>query len=253
MGKAYKNSNVIMSSKVKLGVNIDHVATLRNARGEAYPSVLKAAQIVEAAGGDGITVHLREDRRHIRDADVFEIRKNVKLPLNLELAATEEMLRIALQVKPNACCIVPERRQELTTEGGLDVENNFKHLSDFAKALKGAGILTSLFINADEKAVEYAAKIGADIVEFHTGAYCHNVNIREAELKKITKAAKLADQAGIICHAGHGLTYETVPAIIAIKEIKELNIGHFLIAESLFDGLPNVIKKMKRIMNGEKI
>jgi len=239
-----------MKRLVKLGVNIDHVATLRNARGDAHPSVLKAAQLVKASGGDGITVHLREDRRHIRDNDVLEIRKNVILPMNLEIAATDEMKNIALQVKPNSCCIVPEKRAELTTEGGLDVQKNFDVLSDFSKALKKAGILTSLFIDADMNQLEWAAKAGADIVEFHTGSYCHKTgDAREAELEKIIAACARAEKLGVTCHAGHGLTYETVPDIVKIPQIVELNIGHFLMGEAMFEGLPEVIRKMKAVIS----
>lgn len=239
-----------MNKRVKLGVNIDHVATLRNARGDVHPSVLKAALIVQEAGGDGITVHLREDRRHIRDADVFEIKKAVKLPINLELAATPEMLDIALKVKPNACCIVPERRQELTTEGGLDVKANLAELKKFSASLKQAGILTSLFINADTDQVKASADAGADIIEFHTGSYCHKSGSdREAEFKKIEAACKEAEKRNIICHAGHGLNYDTAAAIVKIPQIVELNIGHFLMGEAMFEGLANVIKKMKNAIN----
>ncbi len=239
-----------MTRAVKLGVNIDHVATLRNARGDVNPSVLKAAEMVKSAGGDGITVHLREDRRHIRDNDVFEIREKVALPMNLEIAATDEMLKIALEVKPNSCCIVPEKRAELTTEGGLDVKANFANISDFAKNLKKAGIKTSLFINADEAQVQAAFDAGADIIEFHTGSYCHKTGAeRKAELDKIIIAAAKAEKLGLICHAGHGLNYDTVPDIVRIPQIVELNIGHFLIGEAVFDGLPAVIRKMKSVID----
>jgi len=238
-----------MKKKVKLGVNIDHVATLRNARGEFHPSVLKAATIVKTEGGDGITVHLREDRRHIRDADVFEIKKNVALPINFEMAATIEMQNIAIKLKPNSCCIVPEKREEITTEGGLDIAKNYENLSAIIKKLKDNNILVSLFIDADLEQVKLAQKIGADILEFHTGRYCHTLaDARKHELKKISDAAKLAGSLGIICHAGHGLTYETVPDIVKIPEISELNIGHFLIGEAIFDGLENTIKKMKNVI-----
>ncbi len=239
-----------MTRIVKLGVNIDHVATLRNARGQTHPSVLKAAMIVEQAGGDGITVHLREDRRHIKDADVFEIKEKVNLPLNLEMAATPEMLDIALKVKPNACCIVPEKRQELTTEGGLDISANFSEIAKIAKSLKAAGIHTSLFIDADIRQVQMAAEAGADIIEFHTGSYCHKQGAeRKAELVKVIEAASEAKKHKLVCHAGHGLTYETVANIVKIPQIVELNIGHFLMGEAMFDGLANVIKKMKNVIN----
>jgi pyridoxine 5-phosphate synthase len=238
-----------MSRTVKLGVNIDHVATLRNARGEHHPSVIKAAELVKQAGGDGITVHLREDRRHIKDFDVIEIKRKVDLPMNLEIAATQDMLNIALEVQPDSCCIVPEKREELTTEGGLDIKANFSNITNFAGSLKKNGIKTSLFINADIAQVKYAHEAGADIVEFHTGNYCHKTgDARNQELNKIIEAAAAAKKLGIICHAGHGLTYETVANIVKIPQIVELNIGHFLMGEALFDGLPNVIKKMKNII-----
>lgn len=238
-----------MKKQVKLGVNIDHVATLRNARGEFHPSVLKAAQLVKAAGGDGITVHLREDRRHIRDADVFEIKKNVALPINFEMAATIEMQNIAIKLKPNSCCIVPEKREEITTEGGLDIAKNYDNLASIINKIKENKILVSLFIDADLEQVKLAKQISADIVEFHTGRYCHTLSdARKQELKKIAEASKLAGSLGLVCHAGHGLTYETVPDIVKIPEISELNIGHFLIGEAIFDGLENTIKKMKNVI-----
>lgn len=240
-----------MIRKVKLGVNIDHIATLRNARGEGRPDVLHAAEIVAQSGGDGITVHLREDRRHIKDADVFAISEQITLPLNLELAATDEMLQIALKVKPESCCIVPEKREELTTEGGLDVVSRLEELKDFSSSLKGEGIKTSLFIDAENAQIEAAKEVGAEIIEFHTGAYCNaSGSDRAAELEKIAGSCEYAAKLGITCHAGHGLDYDTVPDIVKIPQIEELNIGHFLIAESVFEGLPEVIRKMKRVIEG---
>ena len=237
---------------VKLGVNIDHVATLRNARGEGYPSVIEAAKLVEKSQGDGITVHLREDRRHIRDNDVYAIKKDCSLPLNLEIAATDEMLDIALDVKPNSCCIVPEKREELTTEGGLDMQANFERLQSFSKSLKDSGILVSLFIDAEKEQLDLAKKLEADIVEFHTGSFCNKQGEeRNREFAKIQQAAEYAEQLGITSHAGHGLTYETIAEIVKIPQIEELNIGHFIISRSVFEGLPNVIAKMKGLMNGK--
>lgn len=239
-----------MVRRVKLGVNIDHVATLRNARGEGYPSVLQAAQLVRDSGGDGITVHLREDRRHIKDSDVFEIKSQVELPLNLENAATDEMLAIALDVQPNSCCIVPEKREELTTEGGLDVISNLSNLQNFSKTLKSKGVKTSLFVDANFSQIDAAKEVGAEIIEFHTGSYCNlQGEARAVELNKIAKACEYANSLGIICHAGHGLTYDTVPNIVNIPAIEELNIGHFLIAESVFYGLPAVICKMNKVIS----
>ncbi|HCR86455.1 MAG TPA: pyridoxine 5'-phosphate synthase [Alphaproteobacteria bacterium] len=238
-----------MAEKVKLGVNIDHIATLRNARGEYHPSVLRAAEICKKAGADGITIHLREDRRHIRDKDLIELKKWNKLPINLELAATDEMLKIALKVKPNAVCIVPEKRQEITTEGGLDVAKNFKNINKITKELKTKNILVSLFVNPDIKQLDAAKKAGADIVEFHTGKYCNSKGVkRKAELKNIKKACAHAAKIGIIAHAGHGLNYETIPDIVKIQNIEELNIGHFIIGEAVFEGLENVIKKIRKVM-----
>lgn len=238
-----------MPKKVKLGVNIDHIATLRNARGEHHPSVLHAAEVAMHAGADGITVHLREDRRHIRDKDVFEIKKNINLPLNLECAATDEMLEIALEILPNSCCLVPEKRKELTTEGGLDVIKNFKNLKEFSKEISRKNILPSFFINADIEQLKASSEAGAKIVEFHTGGYCSKKGKeRKEELEKIRLACIEAEKLGIICHAGHGLNYDTIPNIVKIPQIKELNIGHFIIGEAIFAGLENVIKKVKGLL-----
>ncbi len=235
---------------LRLGVNIDHVATIRNARGGVHPEPLRAALIAEKAGADGITAHLREDRRHISDKDIVILKKGIRLPLNLEMAATPEMLNIALKTRPNAACIVPEKRREVTTEGGLDVAKGKKHLRNYVKKLKGKGIRVSLFIDPDSKQVEAARELEADIVEFHTGTYCHaKGGSRKKELEKIKKAVRLAHKLGLECHAGHGLSYETVGAVAAIPEIVELNIGHFLIGDAIFIGLDEAIRKMRKEMD----
>lgn len=238
-----------MSKTVRLGVNIDHVATIRNARGGAFPCPIEAAKLAEKAGASGITAHLREDRRHIKDADMLRLKNEVNLPLNFEMAATEEMLKIALQIKPNAVCLVPEKREELTTEGGLDVLNLRLKLHKFVTDLKTAGIRVSLFIDAEHKQVESAAEIGADIIELHTGAYAHE---KEGELARIRNAAALAEKLGLEVHAGHGLNYDNVAAIAAIPQIVELNIGHFLIGQAVFIGLEDAIKKMRQLMNNAR-
>lgn len=236
-------------NKIRLGINIDHVATLRNARGGFHPCPVKAALIAKEAGAHGITAHLREDRRHIRDNDIQRLKEEIDLPLNMEMAATDEMLAIALAVKPNACCIVPEKRHEVTTEGGLDVSGQKEHLRPFIEKIRNAGIRVSLFINAEEKQIITSKELGADIVELHTGAYCHATGSeREKELQKIIKGAKLVGETGIECHAGHGLTFDTVEPIAAIKNMVELNIGHFLIGEAVFMGLSNAVKHMKKLM-----
>ena len=236
---------------IRLGVNIDHVATVRNARGIAHPDPVRAALIAKKAGADGITAHLREDRRHIRDEDILRLRSEINLPLNMEMAATDEMLRIALDIKPNACCIVPEKRQELTTEGGLDVAVNLAGLKSLVKDLRSSGIRVSLFIDPEEKQIEASTKAGANIVELHTGSYCNakEDGQREEELQRIIKASRLTAKYGLECHAGHGLSYETVAPIATISEMVELNIGHFLVGEALFLGLEDAIGKMKRIIN----
>lgn len=240
--------------KIRLGVNIDHVATLRNARGVNYPDPVFAAKLALQAGADGITAHLREDRRHIKDDDIKRLKEEISLPLNLEMAATNEMVLIASSVKPNACCIVPEKREELTTEGGLNVVANKEKLKKYIDILKKHNIKISLFIDPDIKQLEAAKEVGADIVELHTGTYCDNF-IKERhiaksikthkELKRLFEAAKYTEQLSLECHAGHGLTYETVGAIANIQQIKELNIGHFIIAESVFVGLEDCIKTMR--------
>jgi len=229
----------------RLGINVDHVATLRNARGEAYPSPLEAARMAIAAGADGITIHLREDRRHIRDADVNEICRGITKPLNFEMAATEEMVRIALDAKPHACCIVPEKRTEVTTEGGLDVAGHRAALEPMVRRLAAAGIRVSMFVDPDAAQLEASAAIGAAVVELHTGAYCHGA---AGELDRIVQAAKLTTKLGLECHAGHGLNYDNVTPIAAIPEVMELNIGHFIISQAVFDGLPAVVRRMKEMM-----
>ena len=234
---------------LRLGVNIDHVATVRNARGGAHPDPVRAAMAAEAAGADGITVHLREDRRHIRDADMYAIRQAVTVPLNFEMAATDEMIGIALNVKPNAACIVPERREEVTTEGGLAVAGRESELEPYFTRIRDAGIRLSLFIEASEAEIRAAAAVGADIIELHTGRYCHDERGRAAELARIRKAAELADSLGVECHGGHGLDFDTVGAIAAIPQMHELNIGHFLMGEAMFSGMDKAIAEMRRLMD----
>jgi len=237
---------------IRLGVNIDHVATVRNARGGIHPEPLRAALLAQRAGADGITAHLREDRRHIRDADIAALKQGIDIPLNFEMAATEEMVAIALATKPNAACIVPERREEVTTEGGLAVSGNEQRLIKLLAPLKDAGIRISLFIEASTTEIEAAAAVGADIIEIHTGRYCHDAQNRESELLRITKAAQLSAQLGIECHAGHGLDFETVGAIAAIPQMEELNIGHFLMGEAMFTGMDAAIAKMRGLMDAAR-
>lgn len=236
--------------RLRLGVNIDHVATIRNARGGAHPDPVRAAQIVAAVGGDGITAHLREDRRHIRDADIERIMAATNLPLNLEMAATEEMLGIALRHKPHAACIVPERREERTTEGGLDAAGQHNHLAPIVTRLTDANIRVSLFIEPDARQIEAAIRLRAPIVEFHTGKYAHSEGAeREVELRRIADAAALAAKNGIEPHAGHGLTFDNVQPIAAIPQFAELNIGHYLIGEAIFIGLEESVRKMRALMD----
>ena len=239
---------------LRLGVNIDHVATIRNARGGRHPDPLRAAHIAVEAGADGITAHLREDRRHISDDDIARLKSELTRPLNLEMAATDEMLAIALRHLPNACCLVPERREERTTEGGLDVIGGGERLQRIVTSLKEAGVRVSLFIEPDPAIVEASQRIGADIVELHTGAYCERALEGNAaglarELERITAAAQLADAAGLEVHAGHGLTFNTVAPIARLPEIVELNIGHFLIGEAIFGGLARAIERMRALMD----
>ncbi|WP_445785195.1 pyridoxine 5'-phosphate synthase [Sphingorhabdus sp.] len=236
--------------RLRLGVNIDHVATIRNARDGAHPDPVRAAQIVAAVGGDGITAHLREDRRHIRDADIERIMAATNLPLNLEMAATEEMLEIALRHKPHAACIVPERREERTTEGGLDAAGQHNHLAPIVTRLTDANIRVSLFIEPDARQIEAAIRLRAPIVEFHTGKYAHSEGAeREVELRRIADAAALAAKNGIEPHAGHGLTFDNVQPIAAIPQFAELNIGHYLIGEAIFIGLEESVRKMRALMD----
>jgi pyridoxine 5-phosphate synthase len=240
--------------RLRLGVNIDHVATVRNARGSAYPDPIRAAKIAEAAGADGITAHLREDRRHISDADLEGLMASLALPLNFEMAATEEMQAIALRHRPHAVCIVPERREERTTEGGLEVARDENRLAHFIAPLREAGCRVSIFIAADRAQIEAAARIGAAVVELHTGAYCDlhaedRTEERDRELARLTDMAAFAHDLGLEVHAGHGLTYDTVAPIAALPEVVELNIGHFLIGEAIFRGLEPAIREMRRIMD----
>lgn len=236
--------------RLRLGVNIDHVATIRNARGGDHPDPVRAAQIVAAVGGDGITAHLREDRRHIRDDDLKRIQAATDLPLNLEMAATEEMLAIALRHKPHAACIVPESREERTTEGGLDAAGLHNRLAPLVTRLIDADIRVSLFIEADPRQLEAAMRLGAQVVEFHTGEYAHaEGHKRESELRRISDMAALAVKNGIEPHAGHGLTYENVQPIAAIPQLAELNIGHYLVGEAVFVGLEAAVRRMRDLMD----
>ena len=230
---------------IRLGVNIDHVATVRNARGGAHPDPVDAAMAAIAAGADGITAHLREDRRHIRDADIDRLRAAITVPLNLEMAATEEMVANALRVRPNACCIVPERRAEVTTEGGLDVAGQMETLRPIVAGLRAAGIRVSLFIDPDERQLQAAADLHADIVELHTGAYAEG---RPGELERLRRGAALTASLGLECHAGHGLTYGNVQAVARLPEVMELNIGHFIIGQAIMDGLPGVVRRMRHLI-----
>lgn len=239
-----------MTNPLRLGVNIDHVATIRNARGGGHPDPMRAVAMVEAAGGDGITVHLREDRRHIRDSDLSALMAAVTLPVNLEMAATEEMVEIALRYKPHAACIVPERREERTTEGGLDAAGQHNHLAPLITRLNDAGIRVSLFIEPSPRQIEAAMRLRAPVVELHTGRYAHSEgDARAAELVRIADAAALCIKNGIEPHAGHGLTFDNVQPIAAIPQLAELNIGHFLVGEAIFTGLDASIRKMRALMD----
>ncbi len=240
-----------MTGYLRLGVNIDHVATIRNARGGPHPNPLRAARLAADAGADGITAHLREDRRHISDFDIERLGSEIDLPLNLEIAATEEMLDIALRHTPHAACLVPEKRKELTTEGGLDVVRGFDHLKPYVTRLSEAGMRVSLFIDPEQAQLDAARNIGASVVELHTGTYCASAAgpERDAQLERLIAAADEADRLGLECHAGHGLSYETVGAVAAITSIVELNIGHYLIGEAIFSGLDSAIKRMRALMD----
>ncbi len=247
-----------MGKHLRLGVNIDHVATVRNARGGRFPEPLRAAKLAEEAGADGITAHLREDRRHISDADIEGLMEALTVPLNFEMAATEEMQKIALRHKPHAVCIVPEKREERTTEGGLEVAREENRLAHFIAPLRDAGCRVSIFIAADRRQIEAAHRIGAQVIELHTGAYCdaHNegrLDDRDRELQAMREMAAFAHSLGLEVHAGHGLTYETVQPVAAFPEVRELNIGHFLIGESIFLGLKPAIAEMRRLMDEARI
>jgi len=242
-------------SKLRLGVNVDHVATVRNARGGRHPDPVRAARLAAQAGCDGITAHLREDRRHISDDDIARLVKEIDLPLNFEMAATEEMLAIALKHRPHAACLVPERREERTTEGGLDAAGQHNHLVPFVRQLREAGIRVSLFIEADPRQLAAARDLGAPVVELHTGAYCEHwlddPKGRETErhLEKLRAGAAEAARLGLECHAGHGLTFDTVTPVAAIPTVAELNIGHFLVGEAIFGGLESAIRRMRALMD----
>ena len=238
-----------MTAHLRLGVNIDHVATIRNARGGAHPDPLRAARMAAAAGADGITAHLREDRRHISDDDIRRLSEEIELPLNLEMAATDEMLAIALRHKPHAVCLVPEKREELTTEGGLDAAAGHRHLRRYVDELNAAGIRVSLFIDPEPAQIQAAFEVGAPVVELHTGAYAETSGeAQRLEYERLTAAAEFADELGLVVNAGHGLHYHNVEAIAAIPGIHELNIGHAVIARALFVGLKEAVAEMKRLM-----
>lgn len=239
---------------LRLGVNIDHVATIRNARGGRHPDPVRAAHLAADAGADGITAHLREDRRHISDTDISRLKAEIALPLNFEMAATDEMLEIALANAPHAACIVPERREERTTEGGLDAHGQHNHLTPFVAQLSDAGIRVSLFIEPDPVQIDAAVRLGAPVVELHTGAYCEAAiagdgERRARELKRIVDASAHAFEAGLEVHAGHGLAFDTVGGVAVIPQLAELNIGHFLVGEAIFIGLEDAIRRMRGLMD----
>jgi pyridoxine 5-phosphate synthase len=239
---------------LRLGVNIDHVATIRNARGGRHPDPVRAAKLAVAAGADGITAHLREDRRHIRDDDIARLKAEIDKPLNFEMAATEDMIAIALRTRPHAACLVPERRAERTTEGGLDVVGQRNHVEDAVRSLGGAGIRVSLFIAADKDQVEAAKAVGAPVIELHTGAWCDALaagedDVAAREFERLRIAAGLAKSIGLEVHAGHGLDYASAETIASFPEIVELNIGHFLVGEAVFEGLDNAIRTMRGAMD----
>ncbi|WP_377510936.1 pyridoxine 5'-phosphate synthase [Octadecabacter sp. R77987] len=242
------------TEKLRLGVNIDHVATVRNARGGDTPDPVRAAVLAQEAGADGITAHLREDRRHISDADIDGLMAALSVPLNFEMAATDEMQKIALRHKPHAVCIVPEKREERTTEGGLEVAREENHLAHFIAPLRDAGCRVSIFIAADQRQIDAANRIGAQVIELHTGAYCdaHAIGdfaTRDEELEKMREMSAYAHALGLEVHAGHGLTYDTVQPVAAFPEVRELNIGHFIIGEAIFRGLTPAIAEMRRLMD----
>lgn len=254
---APRSSRDLQTRQLRLGINVDHVATIRNARGGRHPDPVRAAHQAVEAGADGITAHLREDRRHIVDADITRLKAELTVPLNFEMAATGEMLAIALAVVPHACCLVPEKREERTTEGGLDVVGAQNTLAPTIARLKHSGIRVSLFIEADMAAIAAAARLGADIVELHTGTYCERALDNDAasvarEIERIARAATAAHQAGLEVHAGHGLTFNTVGPIARMPEIVELNIGHFLVGEAIFSGLAQAVRRMRLLMDDSK-
>ena len=243
-----------MAEHLRLGVNIDHVATVRNARGGDYPDPVRAAKLAEEAGADGITAHLREDRRHITDPDIDALMEALSVPLNFEMAATDEMQAIALRHKPHAVCIVPEKREERTTEGGLEVAQDENRLAHFIAPLRDVGCRVSIFIAADRRQIEAANRIGAQVIELHTGAYCDfhaegKFDERDAELERLREMSAFAHSLGLEVHAGHGLTYDTVAPVAAFPEVRELNIGHFLVGEAIFMGLEPAVREMRRIMD----
>lgn len=248
---------MMSAGKLRLGVNIDHVATVRNARGGDYPDPIRAAKLAEEAGADGITAHLREDRRHISDSDIDRLVETLSVPLNFEMAATEEMQAIALRHKPHAVCIVPEKREERTTEGGLEVAREENRLAHFIAPLRDAGCRVSIFIAADKRQIEAAHRIGAEVIELHTGAYCDahaegRIEERDRELAALREMSAYAHSLGLEVHAGHGLTYDTVQPVAAFPEVMELNIGHFIIGEAIFLGLQPAIREMRRLMDGAR-
>jgi pyridoxine 5-phosphate synthase len=241
-------------NRLRLGVNIDHVATIRNARGGRHPDPVRAAKLAAQAGADGITAHLREDRRHISDEDILRLAREIDLPLNLEMAATDEMLAIALKHRPHAACIVPEKREERTTEGGIDAAGQHNRLAPFVALLRDANVRVSLFIEPDRRQLDAAKSMGAPVVELHTGAYCNaaadgDANKRDRLLEDIREGARYGASLGLEVHAGHGLAYDTVGPVAAIPEIRELNIGHFLIGEAIFSGLDAAIRRMRALMD----
>ena len=243
-----------MSGRLRLGVNVDHVATVRNARGGTHPDPVEAAKLAARAGADGITAHLREDRRHIRDGDIARLSRELDLPLNLEMAAMDEMVDVAIKYRPHAACIVPEKREELTTEGGLDVLGGRERLEDIVPKLSAAGCRVSLFIDPDESQLDAALAVGAAVVELHTGTYCEvEGRDREKELQRLGDAAAHAEKIGLECHAGHGLGFDTVGPIAAIPTVVELNIGHFLMGAAIFMGLESAIARMRELMDEARV
>lgn len=240
----------MVENKIRLGVNIDHVATVRNARGGIYPDPVKAALLAQKAGADGVTAHLREDRRHIKDHDIERLMAELSIPLNFEMAATEEMLKIATRLRPASSCIVPEKREELTTEGGLDVVSNYNYLKGYVSKLNSAGVSVSLFIDPDVEQIKASKELGVDKVELHTGSYVDaEGSLKDVELERLSVGARFCNNVGLEVHAGHGLNYETVIAVARIPEFTEFNIGHFLMGEAIFVGLEKAILDMRILMD----